>query len=908
MTGADGAVAAPGANGLGGALGADGAVGATGLTPAGAGATGAAGSVGGAGTQGVDGDTGATGSDGATGTAGQAGGNGAAGPDSNAGNNGVAGNNGSAGNGAVDGLDGALGVDGANGNAGANGAGGSIGVQGGSDGVGGLGGVAVVGVGDTTVINDGLIAGGFSFGGAIQANAIEFTNGGNLLELWSNYQVQGNVIASIGPVDTFALGGTADGTFDAGLFGVQYQNFQAFEKNGTSLWTLTGTTGELTPWKLNDGILSVSEDGALGDLAGGVTFDGGTLQITGTAFTTTPRDLTILDGGGGIDIADPLNVFTLNQPLIGGLNSGKFWKQGQGTLVLNGVNTYAGRTEVLEGTLVLGDTAGSPASVLGDVYVVNDVNNGIGLDGVGTLAGHGTIGGDLINDGIVSPGYNNDHGTLTVRGDYFADTSGTLVIKLDGIDGGGVQNDLLAVDGNVYLEGTTLELSKVNFELGCGEQATVITANQFFGGVDSFDISDFDKLMLFDNGTGGTGEAIVYGVNVQQGQGFEDLPGLNDPQPAIAEVFSDYVLDGTNIIDLTDPLDAAVVAIIEECGGAGDVLDQLSPEGYAGFVDYGIQVTRNYTRTALNAPGARPYSEPEPIQEKGAKGGIPDAKGGMAVAETHSSKNTTIFGGFSHYDGGSDSSDNGADYDIQSNGAIIGARHQINAFSFGGFLGYDQGDVSSKTVDADVDGWVLGAFGTFLANADHNILITAGATYGNYDFDGDRRTLGGKASFDGGDTDALDIYASVEGDVWKNDKFRITPSLGLHYIQAETDSIEESGSLLGLDVDSQDEDALLAEIDVKFEYKVLENVVLLGTVGYTYNFMDSDRDVDASFQAGGGNFRVTAPGLGEHTFTAGIGAVWYVTDALSIGVNYRAEISSDSDLSNSVGVGASYSF
>ena len=231
---------------------------------------------------------------------------------------------------------------------------GSVGASGGVAGAGGVGGVAVVGVGDTTVINDGLIAGGWNSSATLQADAIQFTNGGNTLELWSNYQIQGNVIAShtLGQTDTFILGGSANGTFNASLFGVQYVGFNAFEKNGSSLWTLTGTTSELTPWRLNDGTLSVSQEGNLGHVAGGLTFDGGTLQVTGTNYTTTPRSMTVLQGGGGFDIAHPSNIFTLNQPLVGGVpNSGGIWKTGAGTLALNGINTYAGLTDIRNGKL-----------------------------------------------------------------------------------------------------------------------------------------------------------------------------------------------------------------------------------------------------------------------------------------------------------------------------------------------------------------------------------------------------------------------------------------------------------------------------------------------------------------------------------------------------------------------------
>src|SRR5690606_42145818 len=64
--------------------------------------------------------------------------------------------------------------------------------------------------------------------------------------------------------------------------------------------------------------------------AGGLTFDGGILQVTGTSFTTTGRAITWGNGGGGFDIASLDNTFTLNQSLSG---TGGLAKLGAGTLV-----------------------------------------------------------------------------------------------------------------------------------------------------------------------------------------------------------------------------------------------------------------------------------------------------------------------------------------------------------------------------------------------------------------------------------------------------------------------------------------------------------------------------------------------------------------------------------------------
>lgn len=80
-------------------------------------------------------------------------------------------------------------------------------------------------------------------------------------------------------------------------------------------------------------------------------------------------------------------------------------KKGTGTLILNGINTYTGLTNIEQGKLIVGDaTSASTATIAGDV----DVQSGA------TLAGHGQILGHvrMTNGSTISPG--NSVGTITV--------------------------------------------------------------------------------------------------------------------------------------------------------------------------------------------------------------------------------------------------------------------------------------------------------------------------------------------------------------------------------------------------------------------------------------------------------------------------------------------------------------
>ncbi|MET0531717.1 MAG: S8 family serine peptidase, partial [Microvirga sp.] len=158
-------------------------------------------------------------------------------------------------------------------------------------------------------------------------------------------------------------------------------------KTGGGTLTLTGTNTYSGGTTFAGGILSVARDASLGATAAPLTFDGGILRVTGTGFTATTRPITWANGGGGLDIADPANTFTLSQSLVG---SGGLAKLGAGTLALSGSNTYAGPTTIAAGTLraIGGQAIGDRSAVLvgaGATLALAD------SEIVGSLAGQGSV-------------------------------------------------------------------------------------------------------------------------------------------------------------------------------------------------------------------------------------------------------------------------------------------------------------------------------------------------------------------------------------------------------------------------------------------------------------------------------------------------------------------------------------
>jgi len=349
------------------------------------------------------------------------------------------------------------------GDGGAGGTGGTGGTFGsnGSNGAGGLGGAGVSGS-DLTILNSGLIAGGVSASGT-QANAITFTGGNNVLTLQPGWALTGNigvtgsltfnqstavilpnVITGAGSViqngsgtltlsgDNIYSGGTtiSTGTLQIGnggttgsilgnvtdnailtfdrsdstSFGGNISGGGVLQQNGTGTLTLSGINSYGGGTFLNSGTLAVSSDANLGAPSGGLTFNGGTLQLL--AGFTSNRDVT-LNAGGIVDTNG--NNATWAGAVAG---AGGLTKIGTGILTLSGAGTYLGPTFVNAGTLQAGIVnAFAPGSAYtvasGAVLDLNSFNQTIG-----SLAGGGNV---TLGSATLSTG--NDNTSTNFSGD-----------------------------------------------------------------------------------------------------------------------------------------------------------------------------------------------------------------------------------------------------------------------------------------------------------------------------------------------------------------------------------------------------------------------------------------------------------------------------------------------------------
>ncbi|WP_224545079.1 autotransporter-associated beta strand repeat-containing protein [Mesorhizobium sp. CA16] len=326
--------------------------------------------------------------------------------------------------------------------------------------------------------------------GQVQAAGMQFATGG--------YLIQAGDVALVGLQSTIRVGdGTAAGAAYVATITSNLTGSSQLLKTELGTLVLSGTNSYSGGTAINGGTVQVASDTNLGDASGGLSLNAGTLHTT--ADITSARAVTLNVGGGTFD-TDSATKLTLTNTVSG---AGTLTKEGGGTLVLSGANSYQSGTVINGGTVQitadanLGDAAGKvtfdggtfyqqgPASIVtgrtatlqagGGTFQIDSTVQWEGaIDGAGALTKTGTgalilgadnsyAGGTTISSGILMLGTGGttgsilgdvvDNGTLSFnRSDLY--TFGGTISGSGGVTQDGTGNTVLTAD-NTY-GGTTL--------------------------------------------------------------------------------------------------------------------------------------------------------------------------------------------------------------------------------------------------------------------------------------------------------------------------------------------------------------------------------------------------------------------------------------------------------------------
>jgi autotransporter-associated beta strand protein len=241
------------------------------------------------------------------------------------------------------------------------------------------------------------------------------------------YNLSGGSLIKVSSANRFNVGEGGTGTLNVSGSGAVVM--------GAAIMDIGRAAGPAGTVNLNGGSITVNQVVRSGSSVGTFNFNGGTLIAGNAANANFMNGLSAANvQAGGAVIDSGTNVINIGQALLDGGGNGGLTKIGNGTLNLNGVNTYTGSTLVSTGA----------------------------LGGTGTIAGSVTV----ASTGTLAPGVSV--GTLTIGGDL--NLGGNMLVQLS-TNG----TDLVSVTGGVTNTGTgTVNVSNLGTNISAGNVFTLV--------------------------------------------------------------------------------------------------------------------------------------------------------------------------------------------------------------------------------------------------------------------------------------------------------------------------------------------------------------------------------------------------------------------------------------------------
>ncbi|HEJ9123543.1 TPA: autotransporter outer membrane beta-barrel domain-containing protein [Serratia marcescens] len=544
---------------------------------------------------------------------------------------------------------------------------------------------------------------------------------------------------------------------------------------------------------------------------------------------------------------------------------GGLTKQGIGTLVLTGTNTYSGPTLVNQGRLA----------------VNGSVTSAVSVQSGGIVGGSGTVGSLTARDGgTVAPG--NSIGTLNVAGNVSFEPGSRYAVEV----GPNGQSDRIQSSGSATIGGgevaVTLEnspnlLTQSEVRSLLGQQYNILSAQQGVSG--QFDAVAPNYLFL---GTGlsyqPTGVTLSVGRN---GTSFASVAQTANERAVAAA--ADALAAGNPVYESLLGSGTA--------GEARQAFRQLSGQIHADIASALVNDSR-YLREALN-------------------GRLRQAEGlasSSAIKADEGGAWAQLLGAWDHASGDA----NATGYQASTYGVLVGLDSAAaDDWRLGVATGYTRtslhGGYGSK---ADSDNYHLAAYGDKQFGA---LALRGGASYTwhridtkrsvNYGMQSDRDTAKYSAR-----TEQLFAEAgySVQGE-WLN----LEPFVNLAYVNFENNGIAESGGAAALRGDKQHTDATVSTLglraDTEWQVSAGTTVALRSELGWQHQYGGLERGTGLRFNGGNAPFVVDSVPVSRDGMVLKAGAEVAVNENATLSLGYGGLLSQNHQ-DNSVNAGFTWRF
>ncbi|CAI1149833.1 autotransporter outer membrane beta-barrel domain-containing protein [Serratia proteamaculans] len=556
-----------------------------------------------------------------------------------------------------------------------------------------------------------------------------------------------------------------------------------------------------------------------------------------------------------------LDVWSNNISGHGGLT-----KQGIGTLVLTGNNSYAGPTLINQGLLAIN------GSVTSDVTVQN----------AGVLGGSGTVGSlTARSGGTVAPG--NSIGTLNVTRNLSFEPGSRYAVEVapNGQSDRIQSNGSATIGGGevaVSLDNSTNLLSQSEVRSLLGQQYNILTAQQGISG--QFDSVAPNYLFL---GTGLTYQPNQVTLNVGRNDTSFTSVAATQNERAVAAA-ADALAAGNPVYESV--LNAG------STGEARQAFRQLSGQIHADIASAQVNDSR-YLREALNGR----------LRQAEGLATSPDIK-----ADDDGGAWAQLLGAWDHASGDA----NATGYQASTYGVLVGLDSALgDDWRMGVATGYTRTSLDGGYgSNADSDNYHLAVYG---GKQFGELALRAGGGYTWHRFDTSRSVNYGMQS----DRETAKYSARTEqvfaeaGYSVKADWVNLEPFANLAYINFQNNGISEDGGAAALHGDKQHTDATVSTLglraDTQWQASKTTSVALRSELGWQHQYGDLDRGTGLRFNGGNSPFVVNSVSASRDGAVLKASAEVAVNKNATLSLGYGGLLSQNYQ-DNSVNAGFTWNF